>query len=425
MIVHVYHHNFRDFNATPLPLEDVFRAFAAASGIHDLDVYNREQANSGDSVRMELDSGLDYLGPSTVLPDGTTSYDAPLRFLRTTSGLKRAVFTDFTLPMSATIRGVVNCPGWMIGAYETSGGYYLAGTDGNGQPCIWLYDKVRSNLTLLCTTAWLSFSEEHKFTVTFRRWQSDSQGAIGRLSICLFINNVVAASYEEEVKIQPVNSPLSIIIHPGQVRPVTFSSFEVSDFTEVMDVVSIDPGEPPMGGLSRAIEGVYLKMWMRPNKSLRAYRPFLYSTTPLYTFPMDTLESLEGPSVDVRGLRSHLRQQGAYVEAEVIDTENLRKYGYRFEQAQNPFLMTVEECYLEGKRSLRRMKEEAMNISFVTHGRPLLETEDVVILNGEKYRITTKSVNYVPGQIEEDYNLRGVIDPAIYDVSQYDGATYE
>jgi hypothetical protein len=405
MIINVFHHNLRDFSPHALSIDDVFHYYNAAAGLHTVDTYNRLEI-TGDM--LELDSGLSRTN---------------MRFQHDGTAYRRAVVSGFSLPLSSSIRGNVNKPGWFVTLYERSGGGYAAGVDANGRPSIWLFNG--SSFTLLSTTPWVSFTSTQRFEITCRRWQSDSQGAIGRLSICLFINNVLAAAYEEEVDIQTVNSSLGFGLTPWQSTPVTFSDLRVPDFCEVMDVISIDPGEAPANGLGRAIEGVYLKMFMRPSGHMRAYRPFLYSNDSVYTFPMDDLEDFYGPTVDVRGLRSHLRQQGAYTEAEVIDTEVLQKYGYRFEQSQNPFLMTVEECYLEGKRSLRRMKEESKTIGFATYGKPLLEVEDVVTVNGEKYRVTQKDMEFTPPQIEESYVLRGVIEPSLYDAVNYDEAFYE
>lgn len=405
MILNVFHHNLRDFSAQGLSIDDVFRYYNSAAGLHEVDTYNRLELTSD---MLELDAGLTATG-MTLQQNG--------------AGYKRGVVKGFTLPLSSSLRGSVNRQGWYFSLYERTGGGYAAGVDNNGRPTIWLFNG--STFTILSTTPWLTFTGTQKFEITCRRWQSDSQGQIGRLSICLFINNVLAAAYEEEVAIQPMNSQLGIGIVTGQANPVTFSNVRVPDFCEVIDVISIDPGEAPSGGLGRAIEGIYLKMFMRPSGYMRAYRPFLYANNSVYSFPMDDLEDFYGPTVDVRGLKSHLRQQGAYTEAEVIDSEVLTKYGYRFDQVQNPFLMTVEECYLEGKRSLRRMKEESMNIGFATHGKVLIEVEDVVTVDGTKYRVTQKDMNFIPGQIEESYVLRGVIDPALYDVSDYDEALYE
>lgn len=405
MIINVFHHNLRDFSAQSLSIDEVFRYYNAAGGRHEIDTYSRLDVNS---TMFELDSGLTVSG---------------MTFSHAGGANRRAMITGFTLPLSATIKGNVNKPGWFFTVYERDGGAYAVGVDANGRPSIWLYNA--GTLTLLSTTAWLTFTSTQKFEITVRRWQSDSQGAIGRLSICLFVNNVAAAAYEEEVANTPVNSPLGMGIVSGQLTPVTFSDVYIPDFCEILDVVSIDPGEAPASGLGRAIDGIYLKMFMRPDGFLRAYRPFLYQTTSVQTFQDSDLENFYGPSLDMRALLSHIRQQGAYTEAEVIDTEVLTRYGYRFDQIQNPFLMTVDECYAEGKRTLRRIREESMNVSFSTYGHPLLEVEDVVTVNGEKFRITEKSMSFNPTQIEEQYNLRGVIDPSLYDQVNYDEATYE
>lgn len=410
MIVNVYHHNFHDFNATPLSIDDAFKAFLAAGGIHELDSFNR----------LEITSDM-------LTPDSGLTISSGMKFQLTATGTnKRAVIEGFTHPLSFSIRGTINRPGWFLSFYELEPNcYWAAGVSKDGYACIWqCYNGSWRLVQKSVQNPWGN-RLPHKFELTVRRWQSDSQGILGRLSIGLFINNVVAVSCEEEVKIQFINSQVGLGLMGDQSLSVTFSNIRIPDFAEVMDVISIDPGEPPMGGLGRAIEGVYLKMFMRHNKALRAYRPFLHSTASQYTFQLEDLEELVGPSVDVRGLRSHLRQQGAYTEAEIVDAEILKKYGYRFEQMQNPFLMTVDECYLEGKRALRRMVEESKSVQFTTYGRPLIEIEDIVTLDGTKYRVTSKEMNFIPGQIEESYSLRGVFEPSLYDVSVYDGATYE
>lgn len=405
MIVNVYHHNLRDFSAQTLSVDDVFRYYNAAAGLHEVDTYSRLDITED---ILEFDSGLNHSG---------------MMFSHAGGANRRAVVNGFTLPLSASIKGNVDKPGWFMTFYERTGGAYAAGVDANGRPSIWLYNS--GTLTLLSCTPWVAFTGAQKFEVSVRRWQSDSQGAIGLLSICLFINNTLAAAFEEEVANVPLNSPLGIGLLAGQTNRVTFSNIYIPDFCEILDVISIDPGEAPASGLGRAIEGIYLKMFMRPSGHMRAYRPFLQGSDSVLTFSASDIEELYGPSLDTRSLKSHLRQQGAYTEAEVIDTDVLAKYGYRFEQMQNPFLMTVDECYAEGKRTLRRIREESMSLSLSTYGHPVIETEDIVTYDGVKYRVTGKSMTFTPMQIEEQYTLRGVIAPSQYDQVNYDEASYE
>ena len=123
MIVNVYHHNFHDFNATPLSIDDVFKAFSAAAGLHELDTYNRLEITSD---MLTADSGLSV--SSDNLAFSTTALGTP----------KRAVINGFTHPLSFSMRGTANRSGWFLSFYELEPDcYWAAGISYDGYACVW------------------------------------------------------------------------------------------------------------------------------------------------------------------------------------------------------------------------------------------------------------------------------------------------
>jgi hypothetical protein len=156
-------------------------------------------------------------------------------------------------------------------------------------------------------------------------------------------------------------------------------SVSLIDKENIPTYITLDPGESPIGGLQRAIDGRYVLPFTRFDGSIV---PYVWADKiSSHTFTMDKYFELQ-IAKDTRELHSHVRMLGAYVEAEYIHDPLIDIVGSRFTEANNPYLMTESECYAEAKNQVRRMLEAAEQASFRSTYMPFLEPEDRITIEG-------------------------------------------
>lgn len=164
----------------------------------------------------------------------------------------------------------------------------------------------------------------------------------------------------------------------------TFTGIRIPQLTEFAEWSSLDPGEFPAGGLQRAIEGRYVRFYIRWNGALRAWRASAGSPE----FEVD-IEDIYTQTLrkDQRQIASHVRMLGAYIQSDSVRNDLMRKFGYRFIEVNNPYIMSVQAAQREAGRELQRLEEKHTNKNIVTEFCPLLEPEDHIEIDGEDYII--------------------------------------
>lgn len=152
-----------------------------------------------------------------------------------------------------------------------------------------------------------------------------------------------------------------------------------------------------MGGMQRFLEGRYVKHFIRFDGSFYAWRgePIEIS----FTFDEDLALNLN-EDYDFHGYYNHIRMIGAYEQAEFIHSELVRKYGHRFIEVNNPYLMSPEACYIEAQREIRRLQENFNTVTFVHPFMPLLEPEDRIGIIEKTWLLTRHSIKFTPGSIQ-------------------------
>lgn len=332
-------------NARPQTVEDSFRAYGNFSGIHD---YNFDLAYSKSSVSF---TGAT---PDTWNLEVDTSYALPNAYVLSyhKSSVRHAV--------------VVN--------WQPNGNYWLVGTDENGYPFVGVNEDGAYRIVLsipeACPTEADVRMAFREMTYSGEAISEDTAGLWHAVSV--WMNDALVLTYSQFAPYQ-----LSGTWHVGfatyGTTEMTITNISIPEITEFAEWSSIDPGEFPIGGLQRAIEGRYLRFFLRHNGELRAWRP--KTTSPVLSFNSNLVDS-EGVNIDYRGIKSHIRFVGAYVEAEYADRDMIRKYGHRFHIEQNPYVMSREECYQQAYRTAQRMLSEAITEDFESVFTPLLEPED-------------------------------------------------
>lgn len=238
--------------------------------------------------------------------------------------------------------------------------------------------------------------------VGFREFRLSSDQLDVWNSMSVWVNNRLLFTYAKRVElVVPTDVQVGLLSYNGAT---TFNNVRVPQLTSYTEWSSLDPGEVPMGGLDRAMEGRYIRYFLRPTGEVRAWRADVKQ--PDYIF--DTADEFEvsSESFDKRTIYTHVRMLGASVVAEAVDQALIKQYGHRFFEASNPYLMSESECRREAVEEIRRGLESALNEEIVTSYRPTLEPEDYIITPNGNRTINSISWAFIQTQVEQILNAR-------------------
>lgn len=86
-----------------------------------------------------------------------------------------------------------------------------------------------------------------------------------------------------------------------------------------------------------------------------------------------------------QGVYTRARVSGALPESERVDLDYADKYLLKFRVFQNPEIMSEGDAYTEAKRIMRNNRRYTHPMLLNWHTLPILETGDVVTINGTRY----------------------------------------
>jgi hypothetical protein len=352
-------------------VEEAFRVFGSWADIHD---YNFDDWLTNSSLSVTRTTANDWSNKN-ILSD-SLPYDVMLSFdIPNTEDVNNGF---------AAILGYSNDLGYAIGI-DTSGNIFFATYDG-------------TNMTILQKKP-VPFAVTYgSFRVAFRQQSFSSRDNDIYVTASMWVNDALLGTFTRWTSTVFSGESNVGFASYGTNASFAVENIRIPQLTQYVEWNSIDPGETPMGGLQRTIQGRYLKWFARYDGSIRAWRSHPVSASK--TFANDDLYTLRH-SFDKRQLYSHVRILGAWAEAEFISGDLISKYGHRFTEVNNPYLMSVHECYAESRSAMRRMAEQALSEVVTTPFNPLLEVEDrITTPNGERI-ITKRDWNFSPGTIDD------------------------
>jgi hypothetical protein len=321
------------------------------------------------------------------------------------TGWSKAVQTLAVLPHNYVLNFHVETWGWAaVISMIADGSHYLIGIRPDGRPFIDYWDAVEEEYTILIELPDYA-PIEADVQVAFREIRYGDSGSSIWQSLSLWMNerHIIKSSVEF---FTVIGGTIKFGFAAPEGTTVEYTNIRIPELTTFADWTSLDPGEKPIGGLQRAIEGFYLRYFLRHNGQLRAWSP--KATTSVKTYEQERMWD-SSVQEDTRNIKTHIRQVGAYTQAEFLRRDLLKKYGHRFEEVNNPYLMTEEECYFQAERTIQRLEEEATQQSFSTEYHPLIEIEDHVILPEGERIISSRSVEYNTEEATESINSRAYI----------------
>lgn len=224
------------------------------------------------------------------------------------------------------------------------------------------------------------------------------------LNISVWIDERLALTYLEWIKTPPETD---YQIGLSSFSPVTLKSVRVPQMQEIIDSITLDPGDSVWSGLGRALAGRTINMQVRHDGSLFAWQHYPRSSA--ITLQPDQIEFFTH-QFDRRARYTHVRLVGAYEEAEIIRANKGR---HRFVEVKNPYVITRRECFRAALRALREFDESAEEVTFIMPLVPTLEIGDVISFNGIDYTIKAIEVNFEIGYAQ----MRVVCSKYIEDVT--------
>lgn len=361
--------NFIHNRARPQVVEDAFRAYGNFAGIHDF--------------KFKSLFSLDTLT------------------ITSTAGVWSNHRQDPALPHSHLITySTENSYGTAVGvnvdqAPGFNGYEYIVGTDASGHPFVNRGSNTYMILPTLCPV-------NANVIVAVREIQNSTEKNDVWLSISLWMNDKLMLTYQEwRQSFYPwPNLYFGLASYGSSSR--TFTNIRIPQMTDFIEWNSLDPAETPSGGLSRAIQGRYLKYFVRYNGSLYAWRPI--TTTSIATYTNDQRFQTLRRVLDRRELLTHVRQVGAYVQAEYIRND---LGPHRFAELNNPYLMNIFDCELEALKATERQQEMADIVTFVADCHPLVEIEDHITIPEGDYILTARNgINLTAPRASEEIESR-------------------
>lgn len=210
----------------------------------------------------------------------------------------------------------------------------------------------------------------------------------------------VSAAYQ----LKGVSTGYGIGFEIDESSSVSWDELFVPQFGPLpIDWAIMDPGEAPMGAINRTIGERHIKSYANYKGDLVLFRP---RNAPVHWDFTRFQTKTTAYTFDYSRVVTHVRQWGAFHEAERIWPEGIQKFGRRFVEVNNPNLYTEADCYAEAQVIINKSTEEAERISFDCQFIPVIEPEDRIrTLEGDWF-VDSIQVDVRPSKISMSINAR-------------------
>lgn len=255
--------------------------------------------------------------------------------------------------------------------------FWIVGVDSNSVGYVLSWDG--SSYTTLMQRSVIDMPIEGDFKIAFRQVRySDDENDLWN-TVSMWGNDRLLFTHLTKVSTALTSTYKFGLAAYGANR--TFTNIRIPQLTEFTEWSSLDPGEAPAGGLTRALEGRYVKFFLRYNGSVRAWRPHAISSA--FTFNNSSHIDDKQITLDLREAYNHVRMLGAYEIAEYVRDDLLDNHRHRFLETNNPYLMSEAECYDQARKETYRIEQQTKTGTISGAVTPLLEPEDRIAVEDE------------------------------------------
>lgn len=216
-------------------------------------------------------------------------------------------------------------------------------------------------------------------------WKLDSaDGSRKWLLMALFVDGWEYASFAEDVGDTAYDwTGDGIGFAVTDSNTLIVDDLVISNFSRIVNYVSIDPGESAAQGLARAVGTTRVIYTGRYDGTLRVTRPGDRDSD--YTIPLATMLRFMQRD-EYRNVLTHVRTIGALHAVDRFDDAEGEVHMHRFAQGDNPNLMSEAEVYDEAGLQLNDAKEQQGSYQLSVPAKVFLERHDRITYDGEDYR---------------------------------------
>lgn len=158
----------------------------------------------------------------------------------------------------------------------------------------------------------------------------------------------------------------------------------VSAFSKIIEWTTVDIGDSPASGASRAVGTTRLARQARFDGTIHIWRPGNRDedwAVPGYRPVKVAYRDAKTEAI------THVRSRGVLYEADYFDDDEGAVHMHRFHLADNPNLLSREETYAEAQRVLHEFLEKQKTAQIDMPSNPLLEPFDRISYDGADWRI--------------------------------------
>lgn len=378
--------NFKEHNLVTahhdMTIERIFYAMAEFAGIHSLHFDDDFAEDGSDATQWD-----------TVGAEGTWVATGGVIQGTGTSGYQFCRTNTYTTPKAFTLQCAIN---------GTEGAVMVLATDKDNGVFFWWNSSTQCGIKQRISDSDTALIQLPK--------QIETSSATLRISVqpavsatdC-FVSVWCNEQFVCNAHLSTYPSGRYLCLGCNDTTQVQFDDIRVPELTEVLEILTLDVGETPAGGLSRAIGRRHINFFIRYDGSMRVWRPKQVSASATLT-TADIDDTSE--AYDHRQLVSHWRQIGAWDTADAWDESLLASLGHRFHVDDNPDLMTEDDCDTEATNSLTRAQEYAHTMSVQLPYHVLLEPEDRITIGSDDWLITSAAFSIVAGGLIGQFELR-------------------
>ncbi|WP_119071526.1 hypothetical protein [Aggregatilinea lenta] len=373
--------------APPLTLEAVYRGFGALGGVHG-GAYDALLAGPAFEASEWSGSGAWSIGEQI---SGTGNSGAAYDLVWWSGSLPVSYVVDLALEPS---------PAWVVGLRGSGGSGYLFELTPSQARFLRLSRTSVEILGAIDNPA-SDWTAPGTLRIAVREMMLSDNDADRWLFLSAWLDDAFVFSVGCAIPTAPGRA-FGLGARAGETSVV--SALRIPDLTEIIPSASIDPDYTPLQGIQSAVHDRDVKMYVRWDGALRAWRPRPVSVAHL--FAEDDTTTMQH-TIDLRELATHVRLLYSLSWVEAYDVALYHAYGHRFREVTSGVIENEEDALTEAYNHLRRTKETLRQVSYTSPAiGPLLEPEDRVSLpDGEDYLVDTLTLSYTQNQLVT--NLEG------------------
>jgi len=348
--------------------EEALKRTLAFAGIHDTSAESEiDELFAGISISNFEDDEGTWTEAGGVL-QGVAGAAAQWYKIRHSTEVELGFVATFDWVSGSTGAFLLCCDdsyeGYGVFFNSTGGGVAITEVDGITTPLL----------------SWLPFSHTAPASIVVMAWpqQHTTIDEIDELTIAVWLDGQLLLShsmpYEEKGK------KVGFAVYQNDTA--MFDNLRIAQFHQIVEWTSVDPGEAASSGLSRVIAYGKIRVQARYDGSVKIWRN--NTTGSDWTVPA----ARPGTVAETRQIYppGHWRMVGALHE---IDDFRAGYQGHVFDLGQDPNALSEDATASRAVESHRDMEEEATGLELMMAPNPIVEPEDVLTWDGEKWRVGT------------------------------------